>query len=142
MHYFGVKLYAVYFLFYISERRKRTRFGRCKYFESLRKSGNAVGMAHPANARIRNPFGNRAVFYKRKFPLSVFACFGMFHLTAEQIRDQLRAVTNPEYGNSERKNLGGNVRRILAVYAVRSARKNDADGRVFLNFFNRHIAGL
>ena len=101
MHDFRVELHAVDRFFRVSVNGDGAgRRGR----EHRKPVGNfrhMIGMAHPADARLRDPLGERALFQKGKFPLAVFAHSGVLHLSAERICDQLASVTDPEHGDPE-----------------------------------------
>ena len=140
MHDFGVELHAVYFPILLAEYRIRARLRSGKHLEPCGKGAHAVGMAHPAHARLRDSFGKRTVLYERKFAFTVFARFGMLHLAAEQTGNKLRAITNAQNGNAEREQLFGDAGRAFAVYAVRTAREDNADRIIRFYFLDRHIA--
>ncbi len=96
MNDFGVKLYAVYAFILVSEQRDGTGRRTCKHLESCGNFADEIGMAHPANARLRNSFRKQTFLCKGKFALAILPFFGVLHFAVQSMRNKLRAVTYPQ----------------------------------------------
>ena len=103
--------------------------------EAGRHFADVVGVAHPADIIFIDTFEEQALRIL-DFALAVFTRFRMGDPAAQFVRDELATVADAEHGDTQFKNFRIHVGRARLVHAVRSAREDDADGRVFADFID------
>ena len=123
MHHFRVKLCCIKLFFRYLHRRHRTHRGCRRYGKFRRRLRNVIGVAHPANRFLADPFekNRRAVHGNFRFP--IFADWRCLHLSTEQVGHQLGAITNSENGNSQLKNILWTSRRTLTIDTIGTTSK-------------------
>ena len=97
-------------------------------------------MAHPADALFGDILKEISRFQNADLPFAVLARFGVRNGAAQRVCNELTAIADSEHGYAERKYLGGDMGRRFLINAVWTAREDDADGIIFLDFLYRHIA--
>ena len=133
---FGMKLNTIEISTSIAHCSARTFFcarNRCKTF---RQSFYIVGMTHPTNTFLWNPFEQNIICGKHS-GFSVFAailCRGYF--TTGHVCHQLISVADAENRDSQIQDCSIIMWRSLLINAIWSSCKNHSFVTVFLYFFN------
>ena len=92
---------------------------------------HVVAVAHPCYAAVGQPLEQLAACVKKSLCFAVFTRAGIAcgnDSAAQVMRDELAAVADAEHGNACVKERGINVRRLLEIYAVWAAGKDESDG--------------
>ena len=138
----GVKLHAVDALFLAPVHRNGAGLCGSEHFKARRNLRDVIGMAHPADAALRDILGERTRLDEGEGPFAVLAGRGMLYFTSQRVGDELAAIADAEHGNAELQDRGIDMGRTRVVHAVGAAREDDADGIVRLDLLHRHVAGL
>ena len=100
-------------------------FGMSGDAKSIGKTGNIVGVAHPAALFLRHSLEEQAVGLYLYLGFAVFARGGP-HLSVQHPGHELRTVADAQYGHTQRQDSRIIPGRIVGVHAVGSAGKDDA----------------
>ena len=140
MRYFGMKLNAIQFLFFICHGSSGAITGVCNHLESFRRFNNLPCMAHPAGALLFHALQKTLIILNHgDNSTSVFPLQTAFNLSTQQVCHQLHAIADAQYRHAGIKDGRINGRRICVQYACRSSRQDDTQRLFFHDILNRRI---
>ena len=137
-----VELHPVQLFFFTLDSGIGGRRGMADGGKALRQAADIVHMAHPADGLLRQSLKKRAfgIVVHRRF--AEFAGFGACDLTPQGMAHHLQAVAQPQNGNPQPEYRRVHTGRPRLVYAVRSAGKDDPDGRKLPDLFHGLLVGM
>lgn len=126
MRHFGVELYAVEAALLAAHGGAGAAVGMRNDAEAGRRAAHIVGVAHPADAFLRQAVEKRAVLGKKRHLAVLADAAGRADIAARHPSQQLVAVADTQHRDAKLQDTAVEVRGRLVIDAVWPARKDDA----------------
>ena len=107
--------------------------------EAGRQPGDVVAMTHPDRLARNETREQDAGLGDFDLGPAVLAARRTLDGAAEEVRDELHAVTDPEHGDPELEQSALGARRVVVVDALRSAREDDSDRLTAADLLDRQV---